>query len=50
MTFFEVLYYSPHFFKVVFITLLVLWAGSVVYLVDGIRKYGYWMDKDEEEE
>ena len=41
-------YYSDALFPVMWTVLLVALVAAVVYFIDGVRKYAYWLKKDYE--
>ena len=42
-------YYSDAMFPTMWAVLLTALGVSIVYFIDGVRKYAYWLKKDEGE-
>jgi uncharacterized membrane protein len=46
---FSEFYYSEALFPTIWAIILVALGVSVIYFIDGVRKYAYWLKKDEGE-
>lgn len=43
---FSKFYYSDKLFPTIWAVLIVALAAAIVYFIDGLRKYAYWLKKD----
>lgn len=46
---FSEFYYSEALFPTMWAIILVALGVSIIYFIDGVRKYAYWLKKDEGE-
>lgn len=44
------LYMTDKFTVPLIVIIVLALVGSIIYFIDGIKKYGYWLQKDDKEE